>query len=151
MKYKLICVGKIKEDFYRKIIENNTKNLNKKVTFQIIELQDEKTPDKASDAIEEKIKQIEGSRILEKINDKDYVIALAIDGKKDNTIEFGNLLSKIKDMSYENITIVIGGSLGLSQEVLKRADYKLSFSNMTFPHQLMRVMLTEQLCQIFSK
>ena len=105
---------------------------------------DEKTPEGASSAVEEQIKEKEGERILSQIREGAYVIALAIDGQMLDSVELSQKISKLGIDGISHIVFVIGGSLGLSSRVLKRADYKLSFSRMTFPHQLMRVILLEQ-------
>ena len=107
--------------------------------------QDEKTPDKASDALNRQIKETEGNRLLSHIRDTDYVIALAIEGKMLDSVELSDLISKLGVQGKSSIAFVIGGSLGLSDAVLKRANYKLSFSRMTFPHQLMQMILLEQI------
>lgn len=110
-----------------------------------MELADEKTPDGASEAEERKIKETEGTRILHSIRDTDYVIALAIDGKMLDSPQLSNLIENLGVQGKSSLVFVIGGSLGLSEEVLGRADYKLSFSKMTFPHQLMKMILLEQI------
>ena len=134
MQIKLIVVGNVKEIFYQNKIEEFQKQINKKMSIQLICLKDESIPKQTSETVIRKIKETEGEKILNQIQNTDYVAALCIDGKKmDN--------SKIKT----SIAFVIGGSLGLSDAVVKRADEKISFSNMTFPHQLMRVMLMEVL------
>ncbi len=142
---KLIVVGKIKEEFYRNKIKEFDEVINKNNSIEIIELIDESIPQNPSDVVMEKIKEKEGSKILENINNADYVIALCIEGKQTSTVELDSLLKQCVDREYKNVVFVIGGSLGLSEKVVRRANYKLSFSKMTFPHQLMRVMLMEQL------
>lgn len=106
---------------------------------------DEKTPDKASDGMNRQIKETEGNRLLSHIREQDYVIALAIEGKMLDSVELSDLIAKLGVQGKSSIAFVIGGSLGLSDAVLKRADYKLSFSKMTFPHQLMQMILLEQI------
>ena len=130
MRINVVCVGKIKEKFYTQAVEEYSKRLSRYCKLDIVELPDEKTPDNASNVVNEQIKNKEGERILSVIKDDAYVCALAIEGTS-------------------NITFVIGGSLGLADAVLKRADYKLSFSRMTFPHQLMRVILLEQIYRAY--
>lgn len=142
-------MGKIKEKYLEDAITAYSSQLSKRVHLEIMEVQDEKTPDNASEIEELKIKQVEGERILKYINDSMYVIALAIEGKKLSTDDFVKKVRNLRRMEKDHITFVIGGSLGLSSEVTKRADYKLSFSDMTFPHQLMRVILLEQLGRVF--
>ena len=105
----------------------------------------EKTPDKASDALNRQIKETEGNRLLSHIRDTDYVIALAIEGKMLDSVELSDLIARLGVQGKSSIAFVIGGSLGLSDAVLKRANYKLSFSRMTFPHQLMQMILLEQI------
>jgi len=145
MNVTILCVGKIKEAFFRGGIDEYSKRLSRYIKLSIIEVADEKTPDNASDAENLKIKSIEGERLLSKIKPTDYVCALAIDGKMYSSEEFSDYLAQAQIISKGNLVFIIGGSLGLSDEVLKRADAKISFSKMTFPHQLMRVILLEQI------
>lgn len=149
MKITCITVGKIKEKYFTMAIEEYAKRLSRYCKLEIVELADEKTPDNASALMEEQIKQKEGERILKAIKDDAYVIALAIEGKQLDSIELSEKLSKLGVDGNSHITFIIGGSLGLSKEVLARADYKLSFSKMTFPHQLMRVVLLEQIYRAY--
>ncbi len=144
MKVTLATVGKIKEKYLRDAIDEYTKRLSRYIKLEIKEVSDEKTPDKASEAEENAIRDKEGKRLLDTIPDTSYVIALAIDGKMLDSVELSKKIDDLGISGVSHITFVIGGSLGLSDEVLKRADYKLSFSKMTFPHQLMRVILLEQ-------
>ena len=145
MKITILTVGKIKEDFYRKAIAEYSKRLSRYCKLEIIEVTDEKTPDSASAVVEEQIKDKEGERLLKYIREDAYVIALAIEGKMLDSIELSKNIEQLGIMGKSHIIFVIGGSLGLSDLILKRADYKLSFSKMTFPHQLMRVILLEQI------
>ena len=145
MKITILTVGKIKEDFYRKAIAEYSKRLSRYCKLEIIEVTDEKTPDSASAVVEEQIKDKEGERRLKYIREDAYVIALAIEGKMLDSIELSKNIEQLGIMGKSHIIFVIGGSLGLSDRILKRADYKLSFSKMTFPHQLMRVILLEQI------
>ncbi len=145
MKITLVTVGKIKEKFYTDAIAEYSKRLSRYCRLEIIQVQDEKTPDRASEAEERQIKEKEGRRILDQIKDGAYVIALAIDGEPLSSEQLAARLDKLGVSGQSQIVMVIGGSLGLSDEVLRRADYKLSFSKMTFPHQLMRVVLLEQI------
>ncbi len=142
---KILCVGKIKEDFYRVKLEEYRKNINKRVPFEIIELSDESIPANPNKSIMDKIKEKEGDKILESINSRDFVVALCIEGKSTELQGMKKLIERARDNQNTSIIFVIGGSLGLDDRVIKRANYKLSFSNMTFPHQLMRVMLGEQI------
>lgn len=144
MKITILCVGKVKEKFYRDAIGEYQKRLSRYCKLEIVEVADEKTPDGASETVENQIKEKEGNRILSKIREEDYVIALAIDGKMQDSVELSKNIQQLGVRGKSSIVFVIGGSLGLSEEVLKRANEKLSFSKMTFPHQLMRVILLEQ-------
>lgn len=144
MKITLLTVGKIKEKYLRDGIAEYTKRLGRYCKLEIIEVADEKTPDRASAAEELQIKETEGARLMKNIKDSDYVIALAIDGRMLDSVELSKKMESLGVQGESSIVFVIGGSLGLSDEVLKRADYKLSFSKMTFPHQLMRMILLEQ-------
>lgn len=145
MNLKLLCVGKIKEKFYRDAIAEYEKRLSRYGRLSIIEVADEKTPDHSSDAEELRIKEKEAARLLLHIRDNDYVIALAIDGKAYASEAFAEHLEYLAVNGKSNLVFVIGGSLGLHPSVLSRSDERLSFSAMTFPHQLMRVILLEQL------
>ncbi len=145
MKITVLCVGKIKERYLTDALNEYKKRLCAFSKIEITEVDDEKTPDKASDATNEKIKDTEGKRLLKYIKDDSLVVALAIEGKQLTSEEFADLIEKTGVGGTGHIIFVIGGSLGLSKEVLDRADMKLSFSRMTFPHQLMRVILLEQI------
>lgn len=149
MRINIVCVGKIKEKFYVSAIDEYSKRLSRYCRLDITEVADEKTPDNASEQVNLNIKEKEGDRILSAIKDDDYVIALAIEGRMLDSIELSEKIDKLGIMGNSSITFVIGGSLGLSQKVLKRADFKLSFSKMTFPHQLMRVILLEQIYRAY--
>lgn len=145
MNITIITVGKLKEKYLKAAIDEYAKRLSRYCKLDIIEVTDEKTPDNASEKEELQIKEKEGEGILKFIKDNMFVIALAIDGKQLSSEE---LAAYIKDLGIKgdsNLAFVIGGSLGLSKAVLNRANYKLSFSKMTFPHQLMRVILLEQI------
>ena len=145
MKYSIICVGKIKEKFYTQAVEEYAKRLSRYGKLEIIEVADEKTPDQASDTVNRMIKDKEGERILAQIKEDAYVLALAIEGKMLDSEELAGKIESLGVSGTSHIAFVIGGSLGLSEKVMKRADYALSFSKMTFPHQLMRVILLEQI------
>ena len=145
MKITIVCVGKIKEKFYRDALVEYTKRLSRYCSLSITEVADEKTKEQASDVECAIIKDREGERILKAIREDGYVIALAIDGKNLDSVELSKKIENLALTGKSNLYFVIGGSLGLSDEVMKRADYKLSFSRMTFPHQLMRVILLEQI------
>lgn len=144
MKITLLCVGKLKEKYWTLGVEEYVKRLGRYCSLEIIELPDEKTPDNASEAMEEQIKSKEGDRILKAMKEDVYCIALAIEGTMLSSEELAKKIDQLGIKGCSHICFIIGGSLGLSEEVLKRADYKLSFSRMTFPHQLMRVVLLEQ-------
>ncbi len=140
----LIVVGSVKEEYYREKIDWYVKKIKTVTNINLIEIPDEPIPQNAKEALFEKIKDTEGRRILEKIKNTDFVVALCIDGNMAGEQgSFRGIFNKAK--RTDCITFIIGGSLGLSEQVIKRADYKLSFSPMTFPHQLMRVMLLERL------
>ena len=145
MKITIVCVGKIKEKFYRDALAEYTKRLSRYCSLSITEVADEKTKEQASDVECAIIKDREGERILKSIREDGYVITLAIDGKNLESVELSKKIENLALTGKSNLYFVIGGSLGLSDEVMKRADYKLSFSRMTFPHQLMRVILLEQI------
>lgn len=145
MKITIICVGKIKEDFYRKAVSEFEKRLSKYCKLEIIEVQDEKTPDGAGEAIEEQIKEKEAARIIKHLKEDAFVYTLEIDGKNPDSVSFANQINKLAIQGKSHIQFIIGGSLGLHQSVCKRADQAISFSKMTFPHQLMRVILLEQI------
>ena len=144
-KISIVCVGKIKEKYLKDGIAEYSKRLSRYCKLDIIEVPDEKTPDGASMVVEEQIKNIEGDKIMKHIREDDYVIALAIDGKMLDSVELSNKMEHLAVSGVSHLVFVIGGSLGLADEVLKRADYTLSFSKMTFPHQLMRMILLEQI------
>ena len=149
MKITLITVGKIKEKYFTDAIAEYAKRLSRYCKLEIIEVADEKTPDGASEALENQIKEKEGERILSKVPDSAYVIALAIEGKQLSSEELADKMEKWNVGGISHLVFIIGGSLGLTPKVLNRADYKLSFSKMTFPHQLMRVVLLEQIYRSF--
>ena len=145
MKITILCVGKVKEKFYRMAIDEYVKRLGRYCKLEIIELADEKTPDNASEHEETLIKDKEGERILKNIRREATVIALAIEGKMFSSEQLVGKISQLAISGESHIQFIIGGSLGLSEKVLKEADLLLSFSKMTFPHQLMRVILLEQI------
>lgn len=145
MEIRILTVGKIKEKYLNDGIAEYAKRLSRYCKLNFIQVPDEKTPDKASDSLNRQIKETEGNRLLSHIREQDYVIALAIDGKMLDSVELSDLIARLGVQGKSSIVFVIGGSLGLSDAVLKRADYKLSFSRMTFPHQLMQMILLEQI------
>ena len=144
MKITVITVGKIKEKYLRDAIAEYTKRLSRYCKLEIIEVADEKTPDQAGETVEEQIRDKEGERILKHIRDDMYVITLEIGGKMVSSEELADKINMLGIRGQSSVAFVIGGSIGLGREVLKRSDYALSFSKMTFPHQLMRVILLEQ-------
>lgn len=149
MNITIIAVGKIKEVYFRDAITEYQKRISRYCKLNIIEVIDEKTPDRAPVLLQEQIKQKEAERILKNIKEDAFCIALTIDGKKQDSIQFSEHLETLGITGKSNLVFVIGGSLGLSMNVLKRANETLSFSDMTFPHQLMRVILLEQIYRAF--
>ena len=149
MKITVLCVGKIKEKYFTGAIEEYSKRLSRYCKPEIIEVADEKTPDGCSDALEQQIKAKEGERIKSALKGDEYVISLAIEGKKLDSVAFAEKLEQIQVNGSSTIAFIIGGSLGLDKSILKESDYLLSFSDMTFPHQLMRVILCEQVYRCF--
>lgn len=145
MNITVICVGKIKEDFFRDAISEYSKRLGRYCKLKIIEVPDEMTPQDVSENAERIIKEKEGERILKAIQDNMFVYALAIEGKSMDSVAFSEEINRKGIEGQSNIAFVIGGSLGLSEQVYQRADKQISFSKMTFPHQLMRVILLEQI------
>ena len=145
MKITVIAVGKIKEKYLKDALAEYSKRLSRYCKLEIIEVADEKTPDQASKAAEDLIRAKEGERILKHIRDDMYVITLEIEGKMLTSEEFADKIETLGVQGKSSIAFVIGGSIGLGKEVLKRSDFALSFSKMTFPHQLMRVVLLEQI------
>lgn len=149
MKITLVTVGKVKEKFYTQAIDEYKKRLSKYCKLEIIEVADEKTMDLSKEGLNKKVIEKEGERILANIRDDAYVIALAINGKILDSVELADKIDELMVTGKSQIVFVIGGSLGLSSEVMQRANYSLSFSKMTFPHQLMRVILMEQIYRSF--
>lgn len=145
MKITLITVGKIKEKYLKDAIAEYSKRLNRYCKLEIVEVADEKTPDNASDTVEDAIRDKEGERILKYVKEDAYVITLEIAGKMLTSEEMAEKIEKLGVQGTSHIIFIIGGSIGLGKEILKRSDYALSFSKMTFPHQLMRVILLEQI------
>ena len=145
MRITLISVGKIKEKYLKDAIAEYSKRLSKYCKLDVIEVADEKTPDNASETVEEQIRSKEGERILKNVKDDAYVITLEIQGKQLTSEQLADKIDTLGIQGTSHIVFIIGGSIGLGQEVLKRSNYALSFSKMTFPHQLMRVILLEQI------
>jgi 23S rRNA (pseudouridine1915-N3)-methyltransferase len=145
----IVTVGKLKEKYLKQGIEEYLKRLTSYAKVEIIEVADEKAPEELSELEMEQVKEKEGERILAKISQDTHVIALAINGKMQSSEELADSLDKLATYGKSKLAFVIGGSLGLSDEVLKRANDQLSFSKMTFPHQLMRLILVEQIYRAF--
>ena len=145
MKITVITVGKIKEKYLKDAIAEYSKRLSRYCKLEILEVADEKTPDGASEIVEENIREKEGERILKLIKEDAYVITLEISGKMLTSEELADRIETLGIQGKSHLVFVIGGSIGLGREVLRRSDYALSFSKMTFPHQLMRVVLLEQI------
>ncbi len=148
-KISILCVGKVKERYFNDLINEYVKRLGRYCKITICEVPDEATPAGASETVENNIKMTEGKRLEHYITDDAYVIALVIDGKMKSSTEFADMIQDLGINGKSNIQFIIGGSLGLSDEIIKRADYRLSFSKMTFPHQLMRGILLEQIYRAF--
>ena len=149
MKITVISVGKIKEKFFKDALNEYTKRLSKYCKLEIIEVSDEKTKENMSETEENIIKEKEGKKILKNIKEREYVITLEINGKNLSSEQLASHIKELGITGNSSITFIIGGSIGLSKEVSKRANYKLSFSKMTFPHQMMRVILLEQVYRSF--
>jgi 23S rRNA (pseudouridine1915-N3)-methyltransferase len=145
----IITIGKLKEKYLKQGIDEYLKRLGAYAKVGVVELPDEKAPEQLSDAEMFQVKQKEGERILAKISDDTHVIALAIEGKQRSSEQLASEIDKLATYGKSKIAFVIGGSLGLSDEVMKRANDTLSFSKMTFPHQLMRLILLEQVYRAF--
>lgn len=149
MKITLVTVGKMKEKYLRDAVAEYAKRLGKYCKLEVIETADEKTPDHASDTVEETIRAKEAERILRYIREDAFVITLEILGKQLSSEELAKKIETLGVQGKSHIIFVIGGSIGLGKEVLERSDFALSFSKMTFPHQLMRVILLEQVYRSF--
>ena len=145
MEIRIVTVGKIKEKYLNDGIAEYAKRLSRYCKLTFCQVPDEKTPDKASDALNEQIKNTEAQRLMKQIREQDYVIALALDGKMLDSVELSEKISRLGVEGKSSIAFVIGGSLGLGEEVLRRADYKQRLTKMTFPHQLMQMILLEQI------
>ena len=149
MKITVITVGKIKEKFYRDAIAEYEKRLSRYCKLEIIQVEDEKTPDGVGTASEEAVKKKEAARILRYIREEAHVVTLEIQGKMYDSVGFAGEIEKLATGGISHIQFIIGGSLGLHEDVCKRADLAVSFSKMTFPHQLMRVILLEQISRAY--
>lgn len=149
MNIKIVCVGKLKEKYFKDGIAEYMKRMDRYAKMKIVQVPDEKAPEKLSPAEMEQVKQIEGERILSKIKDKEYVFVTAIKGKERTSEEFAKEIQDLATYGHSDITFVIGGSLGTSDAVNKRADDLISFGKFTMPHQLMRLVLSEQIYRAF--
>ena len=145
MKISILTVGKIKEKYLKDAIAEYSKRLSKYCKLEIIEVADEKTPDNASEIVEEQIRSKEAERLLKHVKDGAYVVTLEINGKQLTSEQFADKIEMLGIQGTSHIIFVIGGSIGLGHDVLEKSNYALSFSKMTFPHQLMRVVLLEQI------
>ena len=150
MKIKVVTVGKLKEKYLKDGIAEYSKRISRFAKLEMIELADEKTLDKASESENQKILEIEGQRILSKVSDRDFVIVLAIEGKTFSSEEFSKQLEEASIKGFSTLTFIIGGSLGLSSSVKNRANISVSFGRLTLPHQLMRLVLVEQIYRAFT-
>ena len=149
MKITIITVGKIKEKYLKDAIAEYSKRLSKYCKLDIVEVADEKTPDNASEVVENQIRSKEAERILKHVKDDAFLITLEINGKQLTSEELAKKIDTLGIQGHSHIIFIIGGSIGLGQEVLSKSNYALSFSKMTFPHQLMRVILCEQVYRCF--
>ena len=150
MKIKIVTVGKLKEKYLKDGIAEYTKRISRFAKLEMIELADEKTPDKASESENQKILETEGERILSKVGERDFAVVLAIEGKTFSSEEFSKQLEQASIKGYSTLTFIIGGSLGLAPIVKNRANLFVSFGHLTLPHQLMRLVLVEQVYRAFT-
>ncbi len=150
MKIKIVTVGKLKEKYLKDGIAEYTKRISRFAKLEMIELTDEKTPDKASELENQKILETEGARILSKVGERDFVVVLAIEGKTFSSEDFSKQLEQASIKGYSTLTFIIGGSLGLAPVVKNRANLSVSFGRLTLPHQLMRLVLVEQIYRAFT-
>ncbi|WP_027964551.1 23S rRNA (pseudouridine(1915)-N(3))-methyltransferase RlmH [Halalkalibacillus halophilus] len=149
MQITIVSVGKLKEKYLKQGIDEYLKRLTKYAKVNIIEIPDEQAPDNLSKADEEQVKNKEGEKVLTKLSTDSYVITLEIEGKQLTSEKFAKKLDELATYGKSKVAFVIGGSLGLSEDVKKRSDYAISFSKMTYPHQLMRLILLEQVYRGF--
>ena len=150
MKIKIVTVGKLKKKYLKDGIAEYSKRISRFAKLEMIELADEKTPDKASEIENQKILETEGARILSKVGERDFVLVLAIEGKTFSSEEFSKQLEEASLKGYSTLTFIIGGSLGLAPSVKNRANLSVSFGRLTLPHQLMRLVLVEQIYRAFT-
>ncbi len=149
MKITVIAVGKVKEKFYREAVAEYEKRLGRYCKLEIIQVEDERTPDQAGEALETEIKRKEAERIMKHIREDAYVVTLEIQGWMFDSVGFADRIGNLAVQGTSHMQFIIGGSLGLHEMVCKRADLAVSFSKMTFPHQLMRVILLEQIYRAY--
>ncbi|OQA27311.1 MAG: Ribosomal RNA large subunit methyltransferase H [Firmicutes bacterium ADurb.Bin354] len=149
MRITVLCAGKCKERFYADAVSEYVKRLSRYAKAEVIEVEDEKTPDGASDRVNEQILEKEAARMMKHIPDGAYVIALAVGGKEYTSPEFADRINDLGISGKSHIIFVIGGSLGLAESIYKRANERIGFGKMTFPHQLFRVMLLEQIYRAY--
>lgn len=149
MKITVITVGRLKEKFYRDAVAEYEKRLGRYCKLEILQVEDEKTPDRASAAEEDLIRKKEADRIMKHLKDDACIVTLEITGKMYDSEGFAHTIEKRQTSGVSHIQFVIGGSLGLHEDVCKKADLTVSFSKMTFPHQLMRVVLLEQIYRAY--
>lgn len=149
MNITILSVGKLKEKYLKMGIDEYVKRLGSYAKIELVEVADEKAPEQLSDAEMDMVKKKEGERILAKLSDNTYVIALALDGKMKTSEEMAEGLDALMTYGKSKVAFVIGGSLGLHDDVLRRADEKLCFGKMTLPHQLMKLVLVEQIYRSF--
>ena len=149
MKIRIICIGKLKEKYWTSAAAEYSKRISGYANIEIVELKESKLPSNPSEADENSVLIREGQNILSKIKDNDHVIAMEVEGEQLDSVELAKKIQHAFDTKSSTIDFVVGGSLGLSDEVKKRADYGLSFSKLTFPHQMARIMLLEQIYRAF--
>ena len=149
MNIKIICLGKLKEDYLKAGISEYSKRISKYANIEIIELPDEQIPDNPSEKEIEQIKQKEAEKIKTKISARDFIISLDLTGTQLSSEDLAQKIDDITNQGYSSITFIIGGTVGLEKNIVKQSNYVLSFSKLTFPHQLIRLFLTEQLFRCF--
>lgn len=149
MRIDLLCVGSVKESFFREAIAEYSKRLSRYVKLNIFEVKDEKTPDNASEKEKIQIMKTEAKRLEKYIAQDAYLVALAIEGKEMSSEKFANHLSMLEVNGKSHLQFIIGGSLGIDEELKRKADFSISFSEMTFPHQLIRIVLLEQIYRAY--
>lgn len=149
MKITILCVGRLKEKYYKDAVAEYAKRLSAYCTLEIIEVQDERTEERMSQAQTEALLAKEAARILQRLPQRSYQAALCIEGQQRDSLEMARWLNGLMNRGISHLTLVIGGSCGLEAGICERVQEKISFSNLTFPHQLMRVILLEQLYRCF--